>query len=201
MMNENANMPASTDTAMLVASSNFESRKIQPVDNDTLRIKPTIISLAFSLVFIVLGLGLAGLWAARTFTSFDGPGSIPLLLIGVLFVAAGLATYHSSNEQLVINRDAGVAFLRSWHPSVSLEKTSLFRHIQSQDIIAIQTVSRVVKHRSSKNRRRNSYTEYQVNLCTSGAERHNVFITLKQEKAKELGNQLVQLFDVPLWAQ
>lgn len=201
MIIENVNRPASADTALLVASSNFESRRVQAVDNDTLRIKPTVISLAFCLVFIVLGLGLAGLWAANTFTSFAGPGSIPLLFIGVLFLAAGLGIYHSNNEQLVINRDAGVAFVKSWHPSASLDKTSLFKHIQSQDIMAIQTISRVVKHRSSKSKRRSTYTEYQVNLCTLDAERHNVFITLKSEKAKDLGNKLAQMFGVPLWAQ
>jgi hypothetical protein len=124
MMTENTNMPTPADTALLVTSSNFESRRIQPVNNDTLRIKPTVVSLAFSLVFIILGLVLAGLWAANTFTSFDGPGSIPLLFIGVLFVVAGLGIYHSNNEQLVINRDAGVAFVRSWSLSVSLDKTS-----------------------------------------------------------------------------
>lgn len=193
-------MTTATDTALQVASSNFETRRIESVNNDTLRIKPTIGSLAFSLLFVFLGLVLGGLWAASTFTTFEGPGSFPLLLIGVLFLVAGLGIYRSSNEQVLVNRDVGVAFMRSWHPSISLETTSVYKHVEPQDITAIQTISRVVKHRSNRNKRQSTYTEYQVNLCTSDGTRHNAFITLEADKARTLGDQLAQMFSVPLHA-
>jgi len=197
MVNRN-DMPAITDTALPVTSWNFETRRVQAVGNDTLRIKPGIMALAFCGVFVLLGLGLSGLWAASVFTAFDGPGSVPLLLIGVLFAAAGLWTYHSSNEQLIINRNTGAAFTRSWKLSVPLDATSVFKHIPRQEIIAIQMTSRVVKHRTNRSRRSSSYTEYQINLCALGTERHNVLITLKPKKAEQLGLQLSRMFGVPL---
>lgn len=184
--------------ALTLSSANFETRKVQHVSDDTLRIKPTIGSLVFSLLFVVVGLCLTGFWFASTFASFNGPGSIPLLLIGLVFSAAGLGLYYSGNEQLVINRETGVAYLQSWRPSVPLETTALTKHIEAKDITTIQRVSRVVKRRSNKSRRLNSYTEHQINLCTSDGERHNVIQTLKPKKADELGTQLARIFGVPL---
>lgn len=189
---------ADADSALLVDSTNFESRKVLRDNKETLRIKPTFTSLAFSLLFLALGIIMIGFYLASTFTSFDGPGSVPLMLIGVLFAAAGLITYYSSNEQLVINSEVGVVFMQSWNPSVSLDLTSVKKHIEKQDIVAIQTISRVVKRRSNRNTRSATYTEYQVNLCVSDSKRHNLFVTLKSEKADNLANDLVQIFNVPL---
>ena len=197
-MSDNRSTPPISDVALTLSSANFETRKIQHVGDDTLRIKPTIGSMAFSLLFVVVGMGLIGLWFANTFTSFNCPGSIPLSLIGLVFCAAGLGLYYSGNEQLVINRETGVAYLQSWRPSVPLNTAALSKHIEAKDIFTIQYVSRVVKRRSNKSRRLNSYTEYQINLCTSDGERHNVIQTLKLEKAEELGHQLARVFGVPL---
>ncbi len=200
-MTDNTTHAVSADTPLLVATSYFESRKIQTLSGDALRIKPTLMSLGYSLVFIVLGLILVGLWVANTVSSFDGPGSVPLALVGVLFLVAGLGIYYGHNEQILIDRDSGVAFFKSWRPSVSAEKTSVSKHLAPHDIIAIQTISRIVKHRSSRNKRRSTYTEFQVNVCTVDESRHNVFVTLKVQKAKNLADQLAQMFNVPVKAQ
>lgn len=197
-MKDTTDLPDTASAALDVKSANFETRKAQRVNDDTVRIKPSTTSLAFSLVFIVLGLILVGLYLLSTFTAFDGPGSLPLVLLGLLFLATGLGSYYDGNEQLVINRENGVAFMQSWHPSASVETTSLKKHVQPQDIIAIQTISRLVKSRTNRSRRLASYTEYQVNLCTSDSERHNVFVTRKLKKAEDVSNVLTQIFDVPL---
>ena len=189
---------AENDSALLVHSVNFESRRIQRESDETLLIKPSLASLAFSLLFVILGLILIAFYLASTFTTFGGPGSIPLMLLGLLFVAAGLASYHSTNQQLIINREVGVVFMQSWSPSVSLDTTSVKTHVKRQDIVSIQTISRVVKHRSNRSTRRATYTQYQVNLCTSDAKRHNLFVTLKPERAETLANDLTRLFNVPI---
>lgn len=196
-MTENTNISDPINTALPVASANFETRRIQTFSDSTLLIKPTVLSLALCLVFIILGLVVAGLWAASAFTSFEGPGSIPLLFIGALFLAAGLGTYHSRNVQLKISGDTGVDFLRSWNPAASVDDMSSFKHIHTNNITAIQTISRDVKRRSNRNRRSSTYTEFQVNLCTSDATRCNVFVTLKPEKANDLAAKLAHTFDVP----
>jgi hypothetical protein len=197
-MTKKTNITAPADTALAVDSSHFESRKIQTIDSGTLLIKPTIAALAFSLLFVFLGLAVAAVWAASTMTSFEGPDSIPLLLIGVLFIVAGLGTYYSSNEQLLINHDTGAGFIRSWHPAVSSDNASTYKQLLAQDIVAIQTVSRPVKRRSNRSTRSNSYTEYQVNLCTTDNERHNAFKTLKAENADNLASQLALMFGIPI---
>lgn len=197
MIETNINLE-SEDVALPVASSNFESRRVERIDDNTLRILPTTLARAFSLLFVVLGLVIFGLFLASKFTSFDGPGSIPLLVIGLLFFATGIGAYYDSNEQLVVNRNAGVMVIKSWSPSASVDATSFAKHVHPQDITAIQTISRVVKRRSNRSAKRSSYTEYQVNLRTLNGERHNLFITLKPNKADDLGNELAKLFDVPL---
>jgi len=197
-MKEHNSIVTTQETPLPVSSASFETRKVQIVDEQTLRIKPTLRSLAFSLLFILLGLGLAGFWAASTFSTFDGPGSIPLLLIGVLFAATGFWSYRSGNEQVLIHHDTGAAFIRSWRPTMPLDTAALFKHIKAQDITAIQMISHDVKFRSNRSKRSNSYTEYQVNLCTADGERHNVFITLKSDNSETLGKVLASLFNVPL---
>lgn len=200
-MTENTDVFSSTDIALAVDSSHFESRKIQPLDDHSLLIKPTIAALAFSLLFVALGLVIAFLWSASRLTSFDGPDSTPLLLIGFLFLIAGLAMYYSSNEQLLITRGEGAKYIRSWLPAAQPEKASSYKLIPPQKIVAIQTISRLVKRRSNRSRRSSSYTEYQVNIVMEGDERHNAFITLKPDKAELLGNQLAEMFNVPIKAQ
>ncbi|MFK8080703.1 MAG: hypothetical protein AB8B97_10490 [Granulosicoccus sp.] len=197
-MVDSTDRPGITAIALPVTSWSFETRKVQCVDIDTLRVKPGAFALAFSALFVVLGLALAAFWFAARFTAFEGPGSIPLLLIGVLFVAAGLWTYHGFNEQVIVNRTTGVAFMRSWSLSMPPDSSRLSQGIAAQEIIAIQMISRVVKHRSNRSRRGSSYTEYQVNLCDADNERHNTLISLKPEKAEAFGSQLAQMFDVPL---
>lgn len=127
--------------------------------------------------------------------------------MGIAFAAIGLGFYRSSNKQLIVNRETGVAFVQSWSPSVPLNTKSMFRHILPQKIGAIQLISRVMT-RTSTNRSRGghrrgrktskSYTEYQVNLYTSDDERHNAFITLKFEKAEKVGLLMAQILEVQL---
>ena len=192
---------SSTDTALPVETSHFESRKIQPADDGSLLIKPTIAALAYGLLFVLLGLAIGALWSISRFTSFEGPDSSPLLLIVALFLVAGLATYFSNNEQVLINHSDGVKFIRSWRPAVSAQESSHYKLVPAQDIVAIQTVSRFIKRRSNRGKRNGSYTEYQVNLCTQDNLRHNVFITLKPESAEQLAQRIALLFNVPVRAQ
>lgn len=187
-----------SDAALPVASYNFESRKIQVIDEVTIRIKPSVFALVFCLLFALPGIAMVLLWMATTFTIFDGPGSFPMLLLGLLFTAAGVGFYYSINEQAILNRESGIAFIRSWRPSVSINTNAVFRRIEPQEISAIQTVSRVVRHRSNRSMQRSRYTEYQVNVCLVDDERENLFITLKAEKSEKTAKRMAAIFQVPL---
>ncbi len=197
-MKDATDISIDASSALDVKSANFEKRKFQRINDKTILIKPSTTSLAFSLVFVVLGLSIGALYLLSKFTAFDGPASIPLLLLGALFLVTGLGTYYDGNEQLVISRETGVAFIRSWHLSASAKPAALKKHVKPQDITAIQTISRLVKSRTNKSTRLASYTEYQVNLCLLDNERYNVFVTRKVKKAEDLARELAQLFDVPL---
>jgi len=195
-MNTHSNIPLS------VTASNFETLKVTQVDEHTIQIKPTIASLIFNLVFLSIGLGLIVLWAVSAFSAFDGSNSIFLLFIGAVFAAMGLFLYRTSNEQVIINRETGIAYVRSWLPSVPLNTQTMYKHILPSQVEAIQLVSRKVQQssRSSRKRKRrthSSYIQFQVNCCTDN-ERTNVLVTLKQEKARTLGSSMSQIFEVPL---
>lgn len=188
------------DDELLVASSNFESQKFVSVDTDTIRIKPTVGSLVFGAVFALMGLGLVAYWGAATFGILDSTGLTPLLFVGLIFVVVGLLIYRSSNKQVVINRVVGVAFINSWSPTGSLDKSAVTKHFQPNEIVGIQGASRLVeRHKRKRNRTRTpTYVQYQVNLHTSDKKRHNIFVTLKPENAQDLGNKIAALFSVPL---
>ena len=183
-----------------VGSSNFESQKVVLVDNDTLRINPTIGSLGFGALFALIGLGLVGFWAAATFGSLDDSGGALMLIVGLAFVAVGLLIYRGSNKQVVINKEVGVAFIKSWSPAGSLDRSAVIKHLEPDEIVAIQSTSRVVESRNRKNRktRKTAYTQHQVNILTSDEKRHNVFVTLKPENADNVANSLAALFNLPL---
>ncbi len=166
------------------------------MDDVTLRVRPSIPSQAFSLLFTIAGIGLLGLWGVSAFTAFEGTNSFLLLLIGAVFMAVGVFTYRHGNTQLLINRDTGAAFVRSWWPSVPLDTRTLFLHIQSQDIVAIQTVSRIVESIPSRKGKVSRYTQIQVNLCTGDNKRYNAFVTLKTERANDLANHLARILYV-----
>lgn len=166
------------------------------MDDVTLRVRPSILSQAFSLLFTIAGFGLLGLWGVSAFTAFEGANSFLLLLIGGVFIAVGVFTYRQGNIQLIINRDTGAAFVRSWWPSVPLDTRTLFLHIRPQDIVAIQTVSRTVESSPSRKGKVSRYTQIQVNLCTLNNQRHNAFVTLKAERADDLAIHLARIFNV-----
>lgn len=179
------------------SSAYFETRKIEKIDDDTWRVNPSLGAYAISLAFALMGLGVFGLWIASTFTAFEGPGSLPLLVIGALFVVAGIAYYHSSNEQIIIHRQRGISFIQAWHPSAPLDTQNVAVHIPVADITAIQYLSREVKRRTNRNRRSSHYTEFLVNACTSDGQSHTVLTTLKESNSKHLAEVLAELFSVP----
>ena len=191
--------PVSTQTnndELFVGSSNFESQKFVSVDDNTMRIKPTIGALALGALFVLIGLGLVGYWGAAKFGILDDVDATPLLFFGLIFVAVGLLIYRGSNDQIVINRDVGIAFIKSWSPTVTLDRNAVAKHIQPNEILAIQSTSRLVKSHTRK--RTTTYTQYQVNLYTSDEKRHNIYVTLKPENAENFGHKLAALFGVPL---
>lgn len=198
-------MTTQSNIPLSVTASNFETLKFTQADEHTIQIKPTVACVMFNLVFLSIGLGLVVLWAVSTFSAFDGSNSLFLLFIGALFAAVGLFLYRTSNVQVIINRETGIAYVRSWLPSVPLNTQTMYKHILPSQVEAIQLVSREVQQSSRSSRKHtprthSSYTQFQVNCCTDD-ERSNVLVTLKEEKARTLGSSLSQIFDVPLLIQ
>lgn len=188
-----------TDTPhapLVLPSASFETQRFTLVDDVTLRVRPSIPSQAFSLLFTIAGIGLLGLWGVSAFTAFEGTNSFLLPLIGAVFMAVGVFTYRQDNTQLIINRDTGAAFVRSWWPSVPLDTRTLYLHIKPDDIVAIQTVSRTVESRPSRKGKVSRYTQIQVNLRTRDNQRHNAFVTLKAERANDLATHLARILNV-----
>lgn len=70
------------------------------------------------------------------------------------------------------------------------------KQIQPNEIVAIQSTSRVVETLNRK--RKKTFVQHQVNVYTSDEKRHNVFVTLKPEHAESFSNKLAELFGVPL---
>lgn len=194
-----ANKPApdqNNNDDLIVGFSNFESQKFVLIDDNSLRVKPTIGSLAFCALFVFLGFVMIAFWGAGKSGALDDTDSGGLLLFGFIFAAVGLWMYRSGNQQIVANKDVGIAFIESWSPTISLDKEAVIKHFQPNEIMAFQSTSRIVKKETRK--RTATYTQYQVNVYTSDETRHNIFVTLKAESAALLGEKLAAIFKVPL---
>lgn len=187
-----------SEAPLEVASMNFESKRYSRLDKNSVCVKPTVLALGYSFLFLVLGSSLIALWLARTFTSFEGPGSLPLALIGLLFLFSGFVIYYNHNEQVLIEKDSGVHFKRSWRFNSLTDRTASHLSFLPDKVEKLQLLSHVVKHRSNRSRRRNSYTQTQVNLVARSGDRHNLFMTLKPERAVEFAEQISQLLEVPI---
>lgn len=187
-----------SDAPLKVASTNFESRRIQRLNENMLCVKPTLLSLAYSGVFVFLGCVLVGLWGAQILTTFEGPGSLPLAFIGLLFISAGMGIYYTHNEQVLVARDQGVQFRRSWRLGNISDNGPSYKTIDIRYIEKIQLLSHSVKHRTNRNKRRSTYVEFQVNVCCAEQDRYNLFITKKSDQAEKFANQVSALLDVPL---
>lgn len=184
-----------SSSPMVLPAANFETQTFRAVDDLTLRIRPSMASQAFSLLFVTVGIGVFGAAIAITFAVMEGSNSVLMLLIGAALIAAGIVTYRQGNTQIIINRDTGAAFVRSWWPSVPLDTRNLHRHIEVRDIIAIQTASRIIESTSTRGKT-TRYSQYQVNLCLADGDRYNAFVTTRQALADELSSHLQRIFDV-----
>lgn len=193
-------MSAIPNSALPLATANFETREIDQIDELTMRIKPSIGSLAFGLLLFILGIGLTVFWGAKYITpSVSHP--MYLLAMGILFTVLGIILYRRSNEQVIINSEIGTAFIQNWLPSVPKNTESMSQHYLPKDTKAIQMVSKVVKYHSGGKTtpiKQKKYTEYQVNICTIEDERVNLFVTLNSAKAIRAGTSIAQILKVEL---
>lgn len=181
-----------------VASTSFESKRYLQVSDNCICVKPTVFALGYSFIFIILGITLVALFLFRTFTSFDGPGSVPLALVGLLFLFTGFVIFYNHDEQVLIEKHKGVQFKRSWRFNNLFDRAVGQQSLSSEAVEKVQLLSHVVKHRSNRSKRRNSYVEYQVNLVADNGDRRNLFITLKPARAAEFAEQASSLLEVPL---
>lgn len=195
-MEDNAVPTQSNDDGLFAGSSNYEIQKFVVDDSNSMRIKPTIASLAAGVTFTLMALGLIGYWGAAKFGFLNDTVDIPVLIGGLIFLALGLMFYRGNNEQIVIDKEAGLAFIRSWSPTVSLNTKAVSKQIKPDEIVAIQRTSRVVETLNRK--RKKKFVQHQVNVYTSDEKRHHVFVTLKPENAENFGNKLAEFFGVPL---
>ncbi len=186
------------DAPLEVASTSFESKRFVQLNEDSVCVKPTVFALGYSFLFLILGFALIALWLLRTLTSFDGPGSLPLALIGILFLFTGFVIFYNHDEHVLVEKGIGVHFKRSWRVNSLFDRSAYRMSFSPEDVEKVQLLSHVVKHRSNRSKRRNSYTEYQVNLITKGGDRRNLFITLKPARADEFAEQVSLLLEVPL---
>lgn len=187
--------------ALPLASANFETRQFKQLDDHTLHIQPTIVSLAIRFLVVLVGLGLLVFWCITKFSAGSDSNSIYILLMSALFTSAGLYSYYTGNEQVIINHEIGAAFIRTWLPAVPDRVESTSRHIDPTDIVAVQIVSKAIRTSESQKKHRNwstHYTEYQINLCTADTNRVNAFVTLRSDNAIRVAHLIAEILEVEL---
>lgn len=101
---DNAVPTENNDDGLFAGSSAYEIQQFVVVDSNTMRIKPTIASIAGGATFTLMALGLIGYWCAAKFGFIKSTVSTPVLVFALIFLAFGLAFYRGNNGQVVIDK-------------------------------------------------------------------------------------------------
>lgn len=176
--------------------ANFKTRKLVHVGPDQLMFKASAGNIAFSLVFLLLGLGIfLGFLIYRLQTHSFQPNADTLvpLLLGLVFALAGGGMLYFASIPAVFDKTRGTYRKSRKDPSKTYGRKSLEGITSLDRIHAIQLVSEYIRSKDS------NYYSYELNLVLKDGSRLNV-VDHGDEKQLRTDAQTLSVFlDVPVW--
>jgi len=176
--------------------SNFRTHNLVSDNYNRTAFKASLGAKAFSLVFIIAGLGLP---SSQIYSSFSSGVALfesdflPLLLFGSIFSIAGALLFYSYAKPVVFDKTNGF-FWKGWKaPDITSIENPDKHSARLNSIHAIQVISEYV--RGDKK----SYYSYELNLVLKDGSRLNVIDHGDIYKIREDANILSQFLGKPVW--
>ena len=158
--------------------------------------KPSMTGWIFSLIFM-----LTGLLSVVVYFFVPVTGNAPkwvLLLVGVLFMAAGVFIFFQSSRIIAFDENLGL-FYRGKKARSSREIQGHLTAVPFSDIHALQLLLRMSRVKSTDNRPDRFVPVYELNLVKADGERVHVITYSRREKAREDAYTLSDRLHVPVW--
>jgi hypothetical protein len=193
------NDPVALQTAWSPAKgggASFRTHRLVSVDHSRLEFKATAGAVVFSLIFLLVGLGvMIGFPSVR----FTAEGSLRLtvdalmpMLIGLIFALAGGALLYFGTAPIVFDTRQGCFWKGRQRPEQAIDKRLLKNFARLEEIHALQIIS---EYCSGKN----SFYSYELNLVLKDGKRLNVVDHGNLASLREDANKLAQFLGRPLW--
>lgn len=176
--------------------ASFRTHRLVTVDHSRLEFKATAGAVVFSLLFLLVGLGVAlGIPAARL-AADDSPwltGELLMpMLIGLLFAGVGGALLYFGTAPIVFDLRRGCFWKGRQDPALLFDQRGVKNFAQLPDIHALQIIS---EYCSGKN----SFYSYELNLVLRDGSRVNVVDHGNLAALREDGGKLARFLGRPLW--
>lgn len=158
--------------------------------------KPSMTGWIFSLIFM-----LTGLLSVVVYFFVPVTGNAPkwvLLLVGVLFMAAGVFIFFQSSRIIAFDENLGL-FYRGKKAKATMKSEGSQNAVPFSDIHALQLLLRMSRVKSADNRPDRFIPVYELNLVKADGERVHVITYSRREKAREDAYTLSDRLHVPVW--
>ncbi len=176
--------------------ANFQTNTLYEIDGNRLEFKASLGMKWFSVLFIVIGLGIA-MFAlsnrpARMEDMWNKDFLTPLI-VGLLFAFAGWAVGRASSVPVVFDKNHGYFFKGRKKPEHQMDPSRLKNYAELNRIHAIQLLAEKCKGDKS------TYYSYEVNLVLDDASRLNVIDHGNLAAVRADAQKLAGFLGKPVW--
>lgn len=174
-------------------NTNFKARNLNEVSPGRLEYKSSKGAMAFSLIFIVVGLIIPVWFFISQFDSAEGVVELLFpLLFGGLFIGVGYFLLKSKTKPIVFDKNSGHFWTGKEDPGTGMNNQNAVR---LSDVHAVQQISQFV--RGDKR----SYYVYETNLVLKDANRvHVIGQGGSRQSSMQDAQQIANFIGVPLWS-
>lgn len=181
---------------LIKGGASFGTQALVQIDSSRLEFRPTPGAIMFYIVFMVMGLG-ALLGCAFAIMAPGqpppAPGAYLGLLIGCVFVVAGVSALYSGTAPIVFDRQKGYFWKGRKAPDAGPDRAAFTDGTELSRIHALQLITEFCRGNKS------SFYSYELNLVLADGTRLNVVDHGNQGRIREDAAALAAFLNVPVW--
>ena len=181
--------------------SSFQTHKLIVDNPKRLELRASILNKAFSLILLIIGLGLLPfgvgslVWFFYFYSSTNVFALIPMLG-SLVFTIAGVCMLYFSCAPIVFDKEKGLFYKGRKTPENVFDKSTLKKFAQLERIYALQLIS---EYFGPIERGDKGFHSYELNLVLENGERINVVDHGKLDNIREVANNLSVFLGKPIW--
>ncbi|MEJ2499952.1 MAG: ankyrin repeat domain-containing protein [Campylobacterales bacterium] len=170
-------------------SQNFKSHRLVSVGDSRLEFQRSAQSLLFSLLFMTAGIVPIGL----VFSGASSP--LPMVLVGLFFIGAGLFLLLSGKKRIVIDRTMSALWEGKEEPAKVINPSAVDGYRSLKDVHAVQLLKSHVPGDSDSS----SYYNHEINLIFADGKRIALVGHGNEQTITNQAWKLSEFLAIPLW--